>query len=90
MPGRKWGFPFLVGEAMHKLTTEELDEIGEATRAVFEKRADRRLSGEDLRAIGENLVGFFRTLGEWSRDLRARGIDSESPKEGDNEPSPAG
>jgi len=75
---------------MHKLTTEELDGIGEATRAVFEKRANRRLSGEDLRAMGENLVGFFRTLGEWSRDFRSRGIDSESPKEGDNDPPRTG
>lgn len=36
-------------------------------RSVFEPRAGRSLSDEDLREIQTNLVGFFLVLHEWSQ-----------------------
>jgi hypothetical protein len=70
---------------MGKSTTEDADRLGENTRRVFEKRASgKRLSGEDLREMGENLVGFFRVLGEWERAEVARGGSPEPP--GGNDP----
>ena len=55
---------------MGKATSEDQDRLHDAARRVFEPRADRRLGDEDLREIGENLVGFFGILGEWSRSER--------------------
>lgn len=64
---------------MGKSTTEGADRLGESTRRVFEKRAGgKRLSGEDVREMGENLVGFFRVLGEWARADAAHGSDHGS------------
>jgi len=44
----------------------------DATRRVFETRAGRPLSGEDIREITANLAGFFGVLGEWEREKIAR------------------
>ena len=50
--------------------TDGRDRLGDLTRQVFEPRAERRLTDEDVREIGENLVGFFGVLGEWARAER--------------------
>ncbi len=44
----------------------------DATRRVFETRAGRALSGEDVREISANLAGFFGVLGEWERETSSR------------------
>ena len=66
---------------MGKATTEDRDRLWEATRCVFVLRADRRLGDEDLREIGENMVGIFRILGQWSRAERDQ---VPKPSDGDS------
>lgn len=53
-------------------------------RRVFEPRAGRSLSDEDLREIQVNLVGFFRVLGEWAREVEG---SEEGPKSTDAMPA---
>ena len=78
------------GDRMGKPTIEEASRLGDSTRRVFEKRAGgKRLSGEDLREMTENLVGFFRVLGEWERAEAARD-DSPDPPGGSDPGLPVG
>ncbi len=77
-----WGFVFfLPAVGMGEAITEARDRLGDLTRQVFEPRAGRRLTGEDVREIGENLVGFFGVLGEWSRAERQAVPSGPKPAE---------
>jgi hypothetical protein len=55
---------------MGKATTQSRDRLQDLTRQVFEPRAERRLTDEDVREIGENLVGFVRVLAKWAKAER--------------------
>ena len=52
--------------------------LQQAARKVFETRAGRELSDEDVRKITHNLVGFFRVLSEWACEADG-GETSNSP-----------
>jgi hypothetical protein len=55
---------------MAKETTETRDGLRDSTRRVFEPRANRGLTDEDVREIGENFAGFFGVLAGWARAER--------------------
>lgn len=46
--------------------------LSDAVKRVFEPRAGRALSHEDVREIRANLAGFFDTLAGWQRASDAR------------------
>jgi len=68
---------------MGEATNEGRDRLRDLTRKVFEPRAERRLTDEDAREIGENLVGFFGILGDWARAGRK---ESSPPPPGGEAP----
>ncbi|MEQ8667531.1 MAG: hypothetical protein RIC12_00065 [Pirellulales bacterium] len=41
-------------------------DLTKSTQDVFQPRAGRHLSEEDIRVISHNLTGFFSVLGEWA------------------------
>lgn len=41
-------------------------DLSKNTQDVFQPRAGRQLSEEDIRVISHNLTGFFSVLGEWA------------------------
>ena len=52
----------------------------ERTRKVWQPRAGRDLSDEDVRQIAENVTGFFAILAEWSRvEIPAPANDAGEP-----------
>ncbi len=63
------GGVFFTGGGMGN-ATDGRDRLGDLTRQVFVPRAERQLSDEDVREIGENVVGFFSILAEWARAER--------------------
>jgi hypothetical protein len=71
LPGPLVGVLFSAG-GMGRASTPNPGRLRDRTSQVFGPRSERSLSEEDAREIGENLVGYFRLLGEWARasDLR--------------------
>jgi hypothetical protein len=78
LPGHLAGVVFSEATEMGRAAPDEQVRQREAARRVYEARAGRKLSDEDLREMVENLVGFFRILAEW-----ARREPEPSPKSGD-------
>ncbi len=57
----------------------------ERTRKVWQPRAGRDLSDEDVRQIAENVTGFFAILAEWSRlEMPMPANDPDKPVASDN------
>ena len=61
------------------------NDLFERTCKVWQPRAGRDLTDEDVRQIGENVTGFFAILAEWSRvEIRTPGNDAGKPVASDN------
>ncbi len=69
-----------MGSSMKSLHAANINLI-ERTRKVWQPRAGRDLSDEDVRQIAENVTGFFAILAEWSR---TPAIDAGNPVASDN------
>jgi hypothetical protein len=82
LPGYSWGSLYCLAAAMSEASTGDRDRLRDHARRVFEPRAQRRLSDEDLREIGENLAGLFAVLGEWARAERPEPAPQPSGGEG--------
>jgi hypothetical protein len=55
------------------------------TREIWQPRAGRKLTDEDVRQITENVTGFFSILTEWSRGEMPTPVnDAGKPVASDN------
>jgi len=61
------------------------DDLIRRTREVWQPLLGRDLSREDARQIGENMIGFFSVLAEWSRrELLPPANDTGTPDSSEN------
>ena len=59
------------GESAADAPRAEAGDFIDQTIAIWQKRTERKLTGEDGREIIENISGFFSILQEWEQRERA-------------------